>query len=105
MKVSWKFYLDKMKRSIWRKLGFISTVFQNNHVSYRICNGRNMPPFFCYGKTSANFVRNYLSKTGPWSISCYLTPCNSLLLDVLVFCAFTVIICRYFDFDGKKVNF
>ena len=46
----------------------MAVVCQINHNSYRIYHGRNMPPFYSYEKTYENFVRNYLSKTGPRSL-------------------------------------
>ena len=49
----------------FKKLYFITIVFQNNHDSYRVCRGRNMSPFYSYENLKKKFIRNYLSKTGP----------------------------------------
>ena len=64
MKVSWKFYLEKMNRKISRKLLFIALVSQINHDSYCTCSVRNMPPFYSYEKLTQIFSVTILLKRG-----------------------------------------
>ena len=47
------------------KLLFIAIVFQNNRDSYRVCRGRNMPPFYSYEKLALILSVTILVKRGP----------------------------------------
>ena len=59
--------LDKISR----KISFIAIVFLNNHGSYLIFRGRNMPPYKDNGKLTQILSVTVLVKQGPWSLLIY----------------------------------
>ena len=62
------------------KINFEETiVFQNNHDSYCVCCGRNMPPFYSYVKLTKNLSVTILVKRGPMSIPTAANPQNTPL--------------------------
>ena len=66
MKTSWKFYPVKMEKDKFRgNFDLSQIVFQNNHNSYRVCRGRNRPPFYSYEKLTQILSVTILVKHGP----------------------------------------